>query len=185
MLFPDLIGTRRSFAPLFSAASTGLGESYAQFYRKALFPRWEISVAYEHLTTAERQAIADHNLAVEGATTEFDWCDWRTRAWFWVPIAKGDGTTTVFDLPGKELSDAAFFTGAGTSATGTIAEGAGADGRARVTVTAPVTNNTWLWLNARMKRYFTVRHARTPDKLTRDLESGLWMWRATFLQVKD
>ena len=186
MLFPDVIGSMREPDPAFYGSTAEMGEQHRVRYRKALFPRWGINLGWDLLTPAEGLAIDAHVRAHAGAGLRFDWYDWRLLHWVWVPIALGDGATTVFDLPGKLVADLELFTGAGTAATGTIAAGAGANGRDRVTITSGApASGVWLWCNATMRRLFVdVRFESDRQPLTRLLDSGYYGFRTRLVGKK-
>jgi hypothetical protein len=175
-LFPDIVGVHREPDPLYFSEAAPVAENHVLRFRRALFPRWGISLAWDLLTPAQAALIDAHVLAHQGANLTFEWYDWKPLPWLWVPIAKGDGVTTGFPLPGRGVTGAAFFRGAGTAVTGTVNAGAGANGRDTLTVTSgAIPSGEWLWMNAdAMVRLFLVTFERDLQPLTVELETGYY-----------
>lgn len=190
-MFPDLGNSgARDINPDYLTKISPTGEGHVNRYRKSLHPRWVIRLSWNSLTPAQAQAVDDHVLAHAAAFAAFDWFEWTPAGvepayWLWVPIAKGDGGTTAFTLPARNVTDLALFTGTGTATTPlTIANGAGAQGETVVQLqTAPPAGH-WLWGNFRGERRFTVTFADDSQPLTRHLETGLYAFETLLITEK-
>lgn len=163
--FPDIVGApsgyQRSSAytvrrSQFSADAAGLPHHVR--YRKSLRPRYAFSLTWDHLTEAQAREIIDFAASVEGGELTFDWFDWKPQYWTHVPVATGDGSTVTFDIPAKESLDHEFRVDGVTVVGGTVALGAGADGRDRVTLNSPVPADRPLTVHFYGRRQFTVSY---------------------------
>jgi len=184
-LFPDVIGSERGIGPLFTTKTTRLGQNQFARYRKSLRPRFAFDIAFDLLTSAQASSIDDHVIAVAGAGLTFPWFDWSPFHWLWVPVGTGDGSTTTFDLPGKNSSDLEVFTGTGSSAAvSSTSVGTGANGCDRFTLTSAPGNGVSIWCNATMRRLFTVTFEDDHQPLTRLLDTGYYQFSSRLRQVK-
>jgi hypothetical protein len=183
-LFPDIVGAARRPVPFFHVTRSEMGENHVTRYRKFIRPRVMWDLGWDLLTPTQADLINAHVLAHAGAHLTFDWFDWRPFHWLWVPIGFGDGVEDTFDLPGKVCSDVEFFKNASTAITGTVTEGAGANGRARVVFDATPADGDVLWMNATMKRLFTVRFDDDRQPLAQVRDTGHYGFATRLVEAK-
>lgn len=174
-LFPRIIGQQREIRPTFTTKMTKLGENQTIVYRKALFPRWEIAVAWSLLAKPDADLIDAHVLANAGSALPWEWADWTPFNWFSVKIGTADGLSTAYDLPSFS-TQAGFqlYSNAGNVLTGTLQPGAGAGGRDRIVYSSAPASGATLWWNFTGERIFRVTFARDDQPMTRQLETGYY-----------
>jgi hypothetical protein len=184
-LFPDLIGEQFDMTPYIRVDETPVAESEVALYRQFIRPRWMFDLAWSTLNDTDAQSIADHVNTQAGGGIAFDWYTWFTNLhWIWVPIATGNGVTTLFVIPGTQTSDHEFFTGAGTPATGSISAGTGPNGEDRVTFSVAPASGVAIWANFRGRQKFNVRYERDEQPPQRDADSGTWSFKTRLVQTK-
>lgn len=183
--FPDVIGERESFTPQFTTRQNIAGQNSFQRFRKSARPRYVIDLAWQFLADVDALSFESLIVATLGAATQFDWFDWVTFDWLWIPIGIGNGVTTVWTLPAKSTSNQLFFTGTGTSVSGSISAGTGAQGEDRVTISPAVASGVALWFNFLGRRRFTVQFESDDQPLSRMLDpDGYWTYASRLIQVK-
>jgi hypothetical protein len=183
--FPDLGDpSAREILPLYVVETSALAEGAATRYRRTLFPRWSIALAWTMLDQDARDLVDNHVLAHADARLPFYWFDGLSDFHLWVPVGLGDGVETEFVLPGCEVSDLALYSGAGSAVTATLSAGTGPEGEDVVTASAPITEGHWLWANFAGKRRYTVRFAADGQEPSRHLETGLWSFATRLVSVK-
>lgn len=174
-LFPRTIGQQREIRPTFATKQSKLGENQTTVYRKALFPRWEITLGWTLLAKADADLIDAHVLANAGSALPWEWADWTPFNWLSVRIGTGDGVATVFDVPsfGTQAGFQLYYD-AGNVLAGTLQAGAGADGRDRILYSAAPASGVILWWNFTGQRIFRVTFANDDQPMTRQLETGYY-----------
>lgn len=189
--FPDIVGSRRRIVPNYYTQVSEAGQQHRWRYRKALKPRFEIDLGWALLTSSEMQQIDDFVRSMSGAASAFDWWDWKTFHWIFLPVGTGDGSTSVFTLPAKSVSDLEVYV-AGTLKTEpthyTKSSGTGANGEDQITFTAGniPASGTAIWCHALCKRKFTVTFAEDDQALSRilDIQTGRYDYATKFMGVK-
>src|SRR4030042_1299814 len=88
------------WAPLISRVDTG-GEQRKQ---KSLFPRYNVRLTYKALSNANLQTLWEFYHARKGAYEAFYFFDLISLIHIDQYVCTGDGTTEIFDLPGKSTS---------------------------------------------------------------------------------
>jgi hypothetical protein len=182
--FPDIIGDTLDLQPFYNVQTQPMGENHVVRYRKWLRPRWSFHATWSLLDAGQARSISDHVVSVAGALQAFDWFFWQQFHWIYVPLGVGDGTTTVWTIPGLATSQQEFFVNANTTVTGTVTAGTGAQGEDSVTISPAVANGVPIWTNFRGRRRFTVVYERDEQPLTRTAENGQYAFNTTFRQVK-
>lgn len=140
--------------------------------QKWLFPRYDVEVSYPSwLETWEMQVLYDFYMAQKGAKDAFFIYALSPAG---VPmnhktqyIATADGSTTVFDLPGKYTSSQSIY-GNGSPETGvTILTGGGGGNSDRVQFASAPSAGTVLTCDFR--GYLRIRARFGADNLTQEL----------------
>lgn len=106
----------------------GGGEQRRQ---KSLYPRFNVRLQFTHLSAAEAQTIWDFYMARKGAFESFYFFDVLpglgiATSYDGLYVATGDGTTDIFDLPGKSTSSQTVYVdGSSTAYSYSILTGGG------------------------------------------------------------
>lgn len=185
ILFPDIIGDSFAIEPRFTVVEQEVGEARVVRYRKTVRPRYAFTLGWSMLTFTEAKSISDTVLARSGNVDPVFWFSWHTLHWLWVPVAVGNGSTTVWDIPGKSTSEHEFFTGTGTAIpTPPITPGAGANGVDRVTISPAVASGVTLWANFRGRRRFTCFFESNDQPMPRQADTSTYSFNTQLIEVR-
>lgn len=102
-----------------------LGEE--QRKQKWLYPKRMLNVKHKYVTQAQGRTIWEFYKARGGSYEAFNFFVVGTQAYTNEYVGTGDGVTTAFNLPCKDISTRTVYVN-GSSVAATIATGAGADG---------------------------------------------------------
>jgi len=112
-----------------------LGEE--QRKQKWLYPKRNVTLRHAYITKAKARTIWNFYNARRGSYEAFNYFVPFADVYTSEYVGTGDGSSTSFNLPSKDLSTGTIYVD-GSSGSGTIATGAGADGADKVTFnTAP------------------------------------------------
>lgn len=183
--FPDVIGERLRFRPNYVTRLLRMGENHRQRHRKFLRPRHAFDLGFDFLQPSDAQSIDAHVLAQLGAGAQFDWFFWTVFHWLWVPVGTGNGSATVFTIPGKTVSNLQVFTGTGTSVgVSSLSVGTGPLGEDVATLASAPANGVAVWANFSGRRRFKVTYESDLQPLTRLAETGYFTFQTRLIQAK-
>jgi len=115
--------------------------------QKSLYPRFNVQLKYRALSAADAQTMWDFYMARKGAFESFYFFDPApdigiTTTYKGLYVGTGDGTTDIFDLPGKSTSSQTVYVD-GVAGSYSILTGGGDGGADRVDfVAAPATGES-------------------------------------------
>lgn len=157
--FPDVVGDSYMRTATYKTALTKFGDQNQRAFRKWVRPRHAFELKWSLLQPSDRSAIEDFIKSMYGPFTAFDWFDWRSSQWLYVPMGLTDGNTAVFTLPGKATSGQQFFLD-GTTVVSfqSISAGTGPNGEDEVTFGVAPPDNHYLSCRFAGRRRFTVRN---------------------------
>ncbi|HEX8851270.1 MAG TPA: hypothetical protein VF761_17220 [Gemmatimonadaceae bacterium] len=198
--FPDItpasmnVGSRYRAVPLWGPRSV-LSRGGAQFtaFRKFRRPRYAFELAWTHLELATAREIAQHITDQHVTLLPFDWFDWYPFWWRSVFVGIGDGATTQWVLPAKDVTDVTIYVGGATSAGGTDRTFIGGNQLFRigpnfedgVSLFAPPALGRPIWAYFRGRRRWNVTiEADMQGAMTRDLETGTYAVSMRLMQTK-
>lgn len=189
--FPDIVGAPSGYQRLstFRTSVSRFGKQAGNMpvdvaYRKWLRPRYTFSLSWDLLTPAQAREILKFLETLEGSQFAFDWFDWKPQYWINVHVAVGDGSTVTFDLPAKDSVDQQFYINGTTFVTGSVVNGAGADGRDRVTLSTPVPSGQILTFKMYGRRAFSVSFATEPTELVASPDRSTYAYAASLISDK-
>lgn len=193
---PDTIacGTRYRVTKLWGPKSVHKrgGPQFTSF-RKFRRPRYVFELAWNLLSKSQAFTIDAHVRAQCSTLFSFQWFDWYPWWWRSVLVGTGDGATTQWVLPAKDVTDVTIFVGGATSGGGTdrvlvgnnLSHRIGPNVEDAVNLFRPPAEGRPIWAYFRGRRRFEVRYANDLDQpLTRDLETGLYNVALKLVQMK-
>jgi len=77
--------------------------------RKWLYNKWDIGLTYNNITKAKATILYQFFINRSGRYMSFHWVDEYEDTYVKQYFATGDGTTKIFDLPGKDISDYTIY----------------------------------------------------------------------------
>jgi hypothetical protein len=187
VLFPDVIGESFSLEPRFQVVEQEVGEAHVVRYRKSVRPRYVFNLGFSLLTYAEAKSISDVISSCGGGYERIHWFSWHTLHWLWVPIGVGNGTTTLWDIPGKLTTEHELRTGTGTvvgSFTITPFDPNVAGSVDRVAISPAVANGVTLWANFRGRRRFTCLFESGDQPMPRQADTSTYSFNTQLIEVK-
>jgi hypothetical protein len=98
-----------TISPRFSTISTGMDSGAEERTAKWLFPKYDVAVKYDALSATDAQTLWNFYLARKGGYEAFYIFDLSliasvTKSHVDQYVGTGDGTTTIFDIPGRSTS---------------------------------------------------------------------------------
>ena len=104
--------------------------------RKWLYNKWNVGLTYSNITKAEATILYQFFINQSGQYISFHWLDEYEDTYVKQYFATGDGSTKIFDLPGKDISSYTIYGDSSpyqeapdaTSADYIILDDTGADG---------------------------------------------------------
>ena len=173
--FPDVIGQDYDSYRVFRSLRTPVDSAPDQTMNMS-GPNvlWTFKLGWQYLSQTVAEQLLHAYEFLGGSTAGMYWFDWIPQTWTSVYVAKGNGTTTIFELPVKEATaGTTTVTVAGAAANPTFSAATGANGEDRISfATAPANN-------AEIRATFTGRRRRkvrvTAFKLSaRPNSTSLW-----------
>lgn len=147
----------------------GGGEQRRQ---KLLYPQYDTVIKYDTITKTEAQTLYNFYIARQGSYEAFYIYDLsllllHTFVHTNQYMGTGDGSTTIFDIPGRSTSSQTIYTdGADATSDGSILTGGGASSSDRFTFnTAPIIG---MIITCDFAGYLRMRVRFQDDKLTRE-----------------
>lgn len=172
---PDVIGQDYEAYRVFRSLRTPL-ETADDWTENMSGPNvlWTFKLGWQYLSQTVAEQLLHAYEFVGGTTAGIYWFEWVSQTWPGVLVGKGNGTTTIFELPVKEATaGSTTVTVAGAAATPAFSAATGPNGEDRISfVTAPANN-------AEIRASFTGRRRRkvrvTSFKLSaRPGSTSLW-----------
>jgi hypothetical protein len=155
--------------PEFRTAIAGFDGANEQRFTKWVFPKYNATLNYTNLSSADFQLLWDFYMSQHGAAGAFyfvspDLATYAEKLY----VATGDGTSTLFDLPGVSTSSASIYLGATLQSGGyTILSGGGGANADRVQFTSAPAQGSLI--ACAFTGYLRVRCRFNDDKLSKEL----------------
>lgn len=198
--FPDLtpallgVGNRYRVSLVFGPKSIH-ARGGAQFtaFRKFRRPRYVFDIAWTQLELPLARQINAHVRDHVATFYSFDWFDWYPWWWRSVFVGVGDGATTRWVLPGKEITDATIYVGGSTIGSasdrqligGNLVAGVGPNLETAVDLFAPPPAGRPVWAYFFGRRRWTARvDDDMQQEFVRDLETGRYSVGMRLVQEK-
>lgn len=136
--------------------------------RKWLYPRRNLTLAFNRITKAQGQTLWEFYLARQGAYEAFTFFYYFSATYDGEYVGTGDGSTLIFNLPSKQASDYTLYVdGAEKDAGGvdyTFGSEGGTDGADKATfVAAPASGARITW---DFTGYLKVRARFAEDRMS-------------------
>lgn len=143
-----------------------------QSRQKNLYPKYDVTLTYKVLSSADMQILWNFYQARRGSYESFYFYSLESAQWNGVFIGIGDGSTTIFDIPGKSTnSNVIYASGLVVAASDyTITAGAGDCSSDQITFDTAPTLNTLITTN--FVGYLRIRCKFKNDKMTRSGFTG-------------
>jgi len=143
-----------------------------QSRQKNLYPKYDVTLTYKVLSSADMQILWNFYQARRGSYESFYFYSLESVQWNGVFIGIGDGSTTIFDIPGKSTnSNVIYASGLVVPASDyTITAGAGDCSSDQITFDTAPTLNTLITTN--FVGYLRIRCKFKNDKMTRSGFTG-------------
>jgi hypothetical protein len=186
-MFPDIIGSDLEDKTLRVETHNHMGRGYSNRYIKALRPPAVFHCTWEGLEQLDRDAISSFIQGQAGGRFSFFWLHWFVIPHRFVKIGIGDGSRTLFDIPGVRTLDQQFFADGTALLNGNIIPGAGTDGRDQVALFAPPAIDVVVLASFTGRRFYTMTF--NPDsqlKLPRllDADRSVYSFECEFSEAK-
>ena len=146
---------------------TAFDSGVEQRRQKQIYAKFNVTLTYNALTTAEIQTLWNFYMARNGSYESFYFYTLETADWDGLYCGTGEGTAITFDIPGKSTSSQTIYAnGSAVSASDyTIVTGGGIEGSDRVTFdTAPVVNTI---ITCDFTGFMRIRCRFEEDKMTK------------------
>lgn len=131
--------------PRFNTSITTISGGEEKRRAKQTFPLYDIKISYDLLTLADARTIWQFYKNRQGSFGSFYFYLPYTDSYDVEYCGTGDGTTTAFDVPGKEIYSYTVYDGGVAQTEGvdyTLSGAGGVEGAAQINFTAaPVTGN--------------------------------------------
>ena len=163
-----------TISPRFSTIVTGMDSGLEERTAKWLFPKYDITVRYQALSSTDAQILWNFYLARKGSYEAFYIYDLSlmalvTKAHVDQYVATGDGTTDTWDIPGRSTSSHTIYID-GTeinAANYSILTGGGASSADRIEFdTAPVLGEI---VTVDFSGYLRIRARFAQDQMSSEL----------------
>jgi len=142
--------------------------------QKWVQPRFNMSLLYNLLEETDIRALWTFYMARKGSWEAFNVYDWLSATWTDLYIGTGDGTTLIFDIPGKTTSSQSIYLDGALQSSGySILTGGGSDNADRVSFTvAPTVNQI---ITCTITGYLRITCRFAEDKMSREVfEAALY-----------
>lgn len=98
-----------SITPVWNTSVADFGNGAEQRNQRWLYAKYDVIQKYSHLTSTQAQTLWSFYQARKGAYEAFYFFDTYVFDHEGLYIATGDGSTQIFDLPGKSTSSQAIY----------------------------------------------------------------------------
>lgn len=134
--------------PEFNTLISDFNGGGEQRRQKQLFPKYNVIVNYKYITVADVKTLYEFYMEMGGAYSSFYIFDYSEKLLHTFThvnayCGTGDGTTTIFDIPGKSTSaHTIYVAGVDTTSAATVLVGGGSSSSDRIEFnTAPTTSS--------------------------------------------
>lgn len=132
-IFPDIAPDYGySFTPRFKTDVLGPTDGdYTQRRRRRTSPLYQAVLSYNNITAANERTLMEFFEARDGGYDSFVFFDILSRDYTGVSVGTGDGSTTVFTMSARDITDETVYVN-GTPTSVTVNNRAGANGQDQI-----------------------------------------------------